>query len=152
MNTPPTNISCQDPKLSGENWDRFLPVFKKKNVQTKKPHVVREKRVYTPFPPAPTPSKIDKEIESGEYFMKEHERQAIKQAKKTQANLEVREQKKAEKASAFVAPAEKKRKRDDKNKFAPTVDDLKNKFLAQEDSKKKAKSAKVSSLSDFVSK
>ncbi|RHZ13522.1 hypothetical protein DYB37_009724, partial [Aphanomyces astaci] len=137
-------------KLSGENWDRFLPVFKKKNVQTKKPHVVREKRVYTPFPPAPTPSKIDKEIESGEYFMKEHERQAIKQAKKTQANLEVREQKKAEKASAFVAPAEKKRKRDDKNKLAPTVDDLKNKFLAQEDSKKKK--AKASSLSDFVSK
>ncbi|RQM23138.1 hypothetical protein B5M09_004675 [Aphanomyces astaci] len=81
-------------KLSGENWDRFLPVFKKKNVQTKKPHVVREKRVYTPFPPAPTPSKIDKEIESGEYFMKEHERQAIKQAKKTQANLEVRDSKK----------------------------------------------------------
>ncbi|ETV95139.1 hypothetical protein H310_11407 [Aphanomyces invadans] len=140
----------KDPKLAGENWDRFLPVFKKKNVQTKKPHVVREKKAYTPFPPAPTPSKIDKEIESGEYFMKEHERKAMKQAKKAQANMEVREQRKAEKAAAFVAPAEKKRKRADDHGKSSSVDELKSKFLAQQGAKA-AKKTK-SSLSDFVTK
>jgi len=41
-----------------ENWDRFLPQFKKKNVQRRKPHVVKDKRVYTPFPPAQQPSKV----------------------------------------------------------------------------------------------
>ena len=44
--------------MAEENWDRFLPEFQKKNVQRKKPHVVKEKRKYTPFPPAPLPSKV----------------------------------------------------------------------------------------------
>ena len=34
---------------AGESWDRFLPKFKKRNVQRKKPAVVREKKAYTPF-------------------------------------------------------------------------------------------------------
>lgn len=46
-----------DPKTQ-ENWDRFLPEFKKKNVQRRKPHAVKERRVYTPFPPAQQPSKV----------------------------------------------------------------------------------------------
>uniref|UniRef100_M4BMI4 KRR1 small subunit processome component n=1 Tax=Hyaloperonospora arabidopsidis (strain Emoy2) TaxID=559515 RepID=M4BMI4_HYAAE len=54
----------KDPKLKDENWERFLPSFKKQNVQTKKPRKVRERREYTPFPPAPAASKVDKEIES----------------------------------------------------------------------------------------
>jgi len=128
----------KDPKLIGENWDRFLPEFKKKNVQTKKPHVVREKKQYTPFPPAPVPSRIDKEIESGEYFMKEHERKALKKAKKQQENLVAKEQKKAAKAAEFVAPNEKditkKRKQSALHNNvgkSPSIHDLKNKFLNQ---------------------
>ena len=50
---------------AGESWDRFLPKFRKRNVQRKKPAVVREKKVYTPFPPPQTPSKLDLQLESG---------------------------------------------------------------------------------------
>jgi hypothetical protein len=56
---------------------RFLPKFKKKNVQRKKPHKAggregdgegekKKKKEYTPFPPPQQPSKIDLQLESGE--------------------------------------------------------------------------------------
>lgn len=46
--------------------DRFLPQFKKKNVQRKKPKVEKKEKEFTPFPPAQTPRKIDMQLESGE--------------------------------------------------------------------------------------
>lgn len=62
---------AKDPKLKNESWDRFLPKFKSKNIsKRKKPKKIRVKKEYTPFPPAPVESKLDKEIESGEYFKK----------------------------------------------------------------------------------
>lgn len=62
---------AKDPALANENWERFLPKFHKKNVQTKKPLKIRAKAVYTPFPPPQLPSKVDLAIESGEYFHQE---------------------------------------------------------------------------------
>lgn len=44
--------------LAQENWERFLPKFKKKNVQRKKPKEIKPKKAYTPFPPAQQPSKV----------------------------------------------------------------------------------------------
>ena len=55
--------------MKNENWDRFLPKFKKENKPAKKKTVVKEKkwsrrrrvtRRYTPFPPENhiTPSKV----------------------------------------------------------------------------------------------
>ena len=41
----------KNPELASEDWGRFLPKFKKQNVQRKKPHQVKEKKPYTPFPP-----------------------------------------------------------------------------------------------------
>ena len=68
---------AKDPKLRNESWDRFLPKFKSKNIsKRKKPHKIRDKGAYTPFPPAPPLSKLDKELESGDYFKK---REAEKQ-------------------------------------------------------------------------
>ncbi|KUF83948.1 KRR1 small subunit processome component [Phytophthora nicotianae] len=131
---------AKDPKLKDENWERFLPTFKKQNVQTKKPKKVREKKEYTPFPPAPTASKVDKEIESGEYFMKEHERKAMKKAKKHEEKLQVLQKRKADKMAEYVAPSEKetskKRKKQkaeaqEENKRATSVEALKQKFLSQ---------------------
>merc|ERR1712137_1004010 len=54
--------------LKDENWDRFLPTFKKKNVK-KKEKKQKKKKKYTPFPPQQQPSKIDLQLESGEYFL-----------------------------------------------------------------------------------
>lgn len=86
------NELAKNPSLATENWERFLPKlpqrekteFKKdsdepanhssepsssgvnsKNSQRKK----IKKKEYTPFPPAPQPSKIDLQLESGEYFL-----------------------------------------------------------------------------------
>jgi ribosomal RNA assembly protein len=50
---------AKNPALATENWDRFLPKFKKKNVKQKKPQT-KEKKPYTPFPPPQQPSKVSK--------------------------------------------------------------------------------------------
>ena len=66
----------KDPALKNEDWDRFMPQFKKKNV-SKKPEPKKKKiktKTYTPFPPPQPLSKVDKELESGEYFLKEEGR------------------------------------------------------------------------------
>ena len=47
---------AKDPALATENWERFLPRFKKRNVQRRKPSVIKKKE-YTPFPPPQQPSK-----------------------------------------------------------------------------------------------
>ncbi|CAI5725926.1 unnamed protein product [Hyaloperonospora brassicae] len=150
----------KDPKLKGENWERFLPSFKKQNVQTKKPRKVREKREYTPFPPAPAASKVDKEIESGEYFMKEHERKAIKKQKKHEENLQVLQKRKADKMAEFVAPNEKeaakarkkqKAEAQEANKRATSVQALKQKFLSQKSAKTPSdRKSAATSVNDYV--
>lgn len=63
---------AKDPKLANESWDRFLPHFKKRNVKSKKKVIAQPKKEYTPFPPAQTLSKIDLQLESGEYFLKKN--------------------------------------------------------------------------------
>ena len=97
---------AKDPKLANENWERFLPQFKKKNVQRRKPHVVREKKEYTPFPPAPVPSKVDLQLESGEYFLSEHQRLAKKRDEKREASRQRSVERKRERDAGFEAPRE----------------------------------------------
>jgi ribosomal RNA assembly protein len=59
----------KDEALANQDWSRFLPQFTKKNVQRKKPKKVSaKKKSYTPFPPPQQPSKIDLQLDSGEYF------------------------------------------------------------------------------------
>ena len=61
------------PELANENWDRFLPQFKKRNIKRKKTPK-REEKVYNPFPPEQKLRKIDEKLETGEYFMDEEKK------------------------------------------------------------------------------
>lgn len=98
---------AKDPNLAQEDWTRFLPQFKKKNTAKRKvPHVVREKKSYTPFPPAQQPSKVDLQLESGEYFLNEHQREAKKRNEKREAAKEKSLEKKRLREEEFVAPEE----------------------------------------------
>jgi hypothetical protein len=61
---------AKDPKLANENWDRFLPKFKKKNVQRRVPLQTKKEneakkagkakppKEYTPFPPVRTSTTL----------------------------------------------------------------------------------------------
>ena len=98
----------KDSKLKNENWERFLPKFEHKNLSKRKqPLKKREKKAYTPFPPAPTMSKIDKELESGEYFLKERERKAKKAAEKKEKHSEADKKRQDKREKSFKAPKEK---------------------------------------------
>jgi ribosomal RNA assembly protein len=95
---------AKDPKLANESWDRFLPQFRKRHLKTSEKTAKKNekleakaearkaagldsgdasgksqkpaKKVYTPFPPAQLPRKVDLQLESGEYFLKAHEKEA----------------------------------------------------------------------------
>lgn len=99
---------AKDPALAEENWDRFLPNFKKRNVQRKKPKKVREKKDYTPFPPPMPPSKEDLALESGEYFLSEEQKAARAQAMHAAKQAARVEERQRQREAAFVAPKEKK--------------------------------------------
>jgi len=98
---------AKDPNLSTEDWTRFLPDFTKKTTsKRKKPQVVREKKAYTPFPPAQTPSKVDLQMESGEYFLNEQQREARKRMEKKEAAKTKSAQKREARSSEFEAQDE----------------------------------------------
>jgi len=96
----------KDPNLINENWERFLPKFKKKNVKRRKPHVQREVKTYTPFPPPQAPRKEDLQLESGEYFMKEEEKKYKQREDKKKTQDTASEQKKQQKMDRFVPKKE----------------------------------------------
>jgi len=149
---------AKDPNLANENWDRFLPNFKKKNVKRKKPAKVRQKKASTPFPPPQQPSKVDLQLESGEYFLTEKQRKVKKQADKMAKASEVSRAKREKRQQDYVAPLEendkpmkKQRKSGDTNDVTTqqiskdtgkSVDELKQSFLKKKNKGKKEKKQK----------
>ncbi|EPE09880.1 ribosomal rna assembly protein krr1 [Ophiostoma piceae UAMH 11346] len=100
---------AKDPQLANESWDRFLPNFKKRVLSKRRvPHNVtdKNKKSYTAFPPAPEKSKVDLQIESGEYFLsKAAKKRAVESERQDQAR-ERKEEKKREREQEYVPPEE----------------------------------------------
>lgn len=99
---------AKNPKLKNENWERYLPKYNSKNISKRKePKKKREKKPYTPFPPPQQESKLDKEMATGEFFLKEEQKRA-KRKKEQEVRHEVATKRRQERrAQAFVPPEEK---------------------------------------------
>ncbi|XP_061872201.1 KRR1 small subunit processome component homolog [Colius striatus] len=99
---------AKDPELRSQSWERFLPKFKPKNLKKRKePKKKNTKKEYTPFPPPQPESQIDKELASGEYFLKERQkkRKQVAEIKAKQADAVKKRQE--ERNKAFIPPKEK---------------------------------------------
>merc|ERR1711970_1076417 len=122
----------KDPALKDEDWDRFMPQFKKKNVNTKleqKKKIKMKPKTYTPFPPPQPLSKVDKELETGEYFLKEEERKLKKQLQRMEKSKVAESARQEKRQQPFVEPQEeKKRKQSIPATSAVDVDKLKKKL------------------------
>ncbi|KAJ5112571.1 hypothetical protein N7532_000616 [Penicillium argentinense] len=156
---------AKDPTLANESWDRFLPNFKKRTLSKRRvPFQVtdKSKKVYTPFPPAPEKSKVDLQIESGEYFLSKEAKDRAQKEEVVERQRQKREEKMREREKDFVAPEEslpadgeeKKKKKDKKEKKEKSkrkreaetegeVDDA-----AERKEKKKKKKSKKEAASD----
>ncbi|KAG6879416.1 ribosomal RNA assembly protein krr1 [Termitomyces sp. T32_za158] len=163
---------AKDPKLATESWDRFLPQFRKRHLKTsektaKKNEAISQKtearkaagleplpakpakKVYTPFPPAQLPRKVDLQLESGEYFLKAHEKQTRESEQKKQKQAETTAKRQEARAEAFVAPAEKaaptiEEKRRKKRKAMEEEMDKEQQLSPEKTKKKKTKRAEDS--------
>ncbi|XP_043270856.1 KRR1 small subunit processome component homolog [Venturia canescens] len=100
---------AKDPKLKNENWERFLPKFTNKNVtKRKQPKNKKLKKPYTPFPPPQQESKLDKQLASGEYFLKDEQKRARRKKEQDERHQEAAKKREEQRAQAFVPPAEEK--------------------------------------------
>ncbi|XP_073416097.1 KRR1 small subunit processome component homolog isoform X3 [Dendrobates tinctorius] len=137
---------AKDPELRSKSWDRFLPKFKHKNVSKRKePKKKRIKKEYTPFPPPQPESKIDKEIESGEYFLRKSElrKKQLQDVKIKQAEAVSKRQE--ERNKAFIPPEEKPFKERKEVATSTKID-----VNAIKEKVKKAKSRKLGALPEEV--
>jgi len=96
-----------------------LPNFKKRTLSKRRvPFKLadKSKKNYTPFPPAPEKSKVDMQIETGEYFLGKQAKQRAAEQERAEKAKEKKEEKKREREKEFVPPEEdagkpKKRKK-----------------------------------------
>uniref|UniRef100_A0A8D0B2I8 KRR-R motif-containing protein 1 n=1 Tax=Salvator merianae TaxID=96440 RepID=A0A8D0B2I8_SALMN len=134
----------KDPELRSQSWERFLPKFKHKNLNKRKePKKKNVKKEYTPFPPPQPESQIDKELASGEYFLKESQkkRKKVEEIKAKQAEVISRRQE--ERNKAFIPPKEKPVVKPKKASAETKID-----VEAIKEKVKKAKKKKLGALSE----
>lgn len=115
----------KDPELAGESWDRFLPHFKKRNLSKRRVPLKitdKSKKIYTPFPPPQEKSKVDLQIESGEYFLGKQARERAAKEDRLEKQKEKKAEKTKERESEFVAPKEDGEKKEKKRRRDKSVD------------------------------
>ncbi|XP_044042926.1 KRR1 small subunit processome component homolog [Siniperca chuatsi] len=130
----------KDPDLRMQSWERFLPKFRHKNLaKRREPKKKSVKKEYTPFPPSQPESKVDMELSTGEFFLRESvkKRKKMEEIKVKQAEALTRRQEQRNKA--FIPPKEKPLMK--KTTKAPTESKLD--IEAIKDKVKKAKTKKL---------
>ena len=99
---------AKDPAMKNENWDKYLPQYKKKNIQSKKVKkttIVKKKSgMESAFPPEQQPRKEDLLMESGEYFLSKKECATKQLEKQKEAQKEKSSAKRKEMEKSFIAP------------------------------------------------
>lgn len=65
---------------------------------------VRAKKDYTPFPPPQKPSKVDLQMESGEYFLSKEIKEARAAAERRERQAAKVQARKAQREAAYAAP------------------------------------------------
>jgi len=103
----------KDPELKDENWERFLPHFKKRNIQRKKMKLKKKKNKDV-FPPQQTLRKEDIQMETGEYFLDEQEKDAKKRYERREQQKTKSAEKRRERAKEYdpnIAAASHAKKR-----------------------------------------
>jgi ribosomal RNA assembly protein len=142
---------AKNPDLANENWSRFLPQFKKKNVARKKSKKSKDgekkEKAYTPFPPQQLPRKVDLQIESGEFFLSKKEKKVKELQEKKQKQEEMKEVRQEERSKDYVAPEENVRenpllKKSKKRKSDNDDDDDVEEEGKEEKKEKKSKKSK----------
>lgn len=140
---------AKDPKLETEDWSRFLPKFQKRNVQRKKPVATKEKKAYTPFPPAQTPRKVDIQLDTGEYFVSDTVKKTRELVRKKISSKEKSEEKRALRDQELETAPKKRSAADasssSEGKAEPDLEKLKANLS------KKGSGKAQASVSDFVS-
>ena len=100
---------AKDPELATENWERFLPHFKKRTLSKRRQPVKvtdKSKKTYTPFPPPREKSKVDLQIESGEYFLGKQARERAAKEGREEKQRERMAAKKQAKEIDYLPPKE----------------------------------------------
>lgn len=98
----------KDPELRTQNWERFLPKFRQKNLSKRKePKKKTIKKEYTPFPPPQPESKVDKELATGEFFLRESQKKRKKLNEMRAKQAEAVSKRQEERKKAFIPPKEK---------------------------------------------
>ncbi|KAI9821316.1 MAG: ribosomal RNA assembly protein krr1 [Pycnora praestabilis] len=131
---------AKDPELKNENWERFLPHFKKRNLAKRRvPFKVTDKakKTYTPFPPPQEKSKVDLQIESGEYFLGKQAKERAAREKREEGQRERRAEKVREREKEFEPPREEDAAKKEKKRKRK-----------EEDGKEKKKKRKKAELED----
>lgn len=136
----------KDPELAGESWDRFLPHFKKRNLSKRRvPLKVtdKSKKVYTPFPPPQEKSKVDLQIESGEYFLGKQARERAAQEERVEKQREKKKEKLKDREKEFKPPKEDGEKREKKKRKREKRDEGEEDGVKKDKKDKKRKQVEV---------
>jgi ribosomal RNA assembly protein len=138
---------AKDPALANESWDRFLPHFKKRTLsKRRKPFNItdKSKKVYTPFPPPQEKSKVDLQMETGEFFLSKQAKERARKEEIMERQQEKRAEKMKEQEKEFIPPKEdssetKKRKKKRKWQSDDNANDDRGKTEREKNKKKSRK-------------